>query len=208
MNTKQHTEIRGRILTRAEEMFLKFGFSKVTMDEIASNSGVSKKTLYTFFLSKEELLRELILNMRCTAQDRIENIFSSNETDFIEKLRKLMNLLTILYIKFDGPLLEDLHKNVPDLWQQVNEFGEENVVQYIMNLISQGVEKGILRKDIDHRLIAEIFLSAVKRITNYEILAQIPISSEQVFESLIKVIFSGIFTKEGRTRYNTYQMAK
>ncbi len=49
-------EIKDRILSRAEEMFLKFGYSKVTMDEIAANIGMSKKTLYKFFPSKEELV--------------------------------------------------------------------------------------------------------------------------------------------------------
>ena len=62
-------KLKDRILTRAEEMFLKSGYSKVTMDEIASNLGMSKKTLYKYFSSKEELVKEIISKMRSIATD-------------------------------------------------------------------------------------------------------------------------------------------
>jgi AcrR family transcriptional regulator len=199
-------EIKDRILTRSEEMFLKFGYSKVTMDEIASNLGMSKKTLYKFFPSKEELVREIIYKMRCGIKDYIDDLLANEEMDFVEKLKRLMNLIGKQSSKLQGPLLEDLHKNIPEVWQQINEFRKENVRQKFTQLINMGVEKGIFRKDIDQRLIVLIYSSAIQGLINPEILSQMPFSVEQVFESVIKVIFSGIFTEEGRIKYNTYQI--
>jgi AcrR family transcriptional regulator len=200
------SEIKDRILTRSEEMFLKFGYSKVTMDEIASNLGMSKKTLYKFFPSKEELVREIIYKMRCGIKDYIDDLLANNEMDFVEKLKRLMNLIGKQSSKLQGPLLDDLHKNIPEVWQQINEFRKENVRQKFTQLINMGVEKGIFRKDIDQRLIVLIYSSAIQGLINPEILSQMPFSVEQVFESVIKVIFSGIFTEEGRIKYNTYQI--
>ena len=116
------TEIKDRILTIAEEMFLKFGYSKVTMDEIAANLGMSKKTLYKFFPSKEVLVREIIYKMRCGIKDYIDSLLANDEMDFVEKLKRLMNLIGNQSSKLQGPLLEDLHKNIPEVWQQINEF--------------------------------------------------------------------------------------
>jgi AcrR family transcriptional regulator len=199
-------EIKDRILTRAEEMFLRFGYSKVTMDEIAAHLGMSKKTLYKFFPSKEELVREIIYKMKCDVQDYVDALLANDEMDFVEKLKRLMNLIGNQSSKLQGPLLEDLHKNVPEVWQQVNEFRKENVRQKFTQLINMGVEKGIFRKDVDQRLIVLIYSSAVQGLINPEILSQMPFSVEQVFESVIKVIFSGIFTEEGRIKYNSYQI--
>ena len=199
-------KIKERILTRAEEMFLKSGYSKVTMDKIAFDLGMSKKTLYKFFPSKEELVREIIFKMKCFAHDYIDDIFSVNEMDFIEKLEKLLNLIRILSSKFEGPLLEELYKNIPELWLKINEFRNEYLRQKFTQLIVSGVEKGFFRKDIDHQLIVLICSSAIKGLMNYEILTQIPFSGEQVFENIVKVIFGGFLTKEGRISYNSYQM--
>ena len=69
-----------------------------------------------------------------------------------------------------------------------------------------GVEKGIFRKDVDQRLIVLTYSSAIQGLINPEILSQMPFSVEQVFESVIKIIFSGIFTEEGRIKYNSYQI--
>ena len=199
-------EIKDRILTIAEEMFLKFGYSKVTMDEIAANLGMSKKTLYKFFPSKEELVREIIYKMRCGVKDYIDDLLANNEMDFVEKLKRMMNLIGNQSSKLQGPLLEDLHKNIPEVWKQINEFRKDNVRQKFTQLINMGVEKGIFRKDIDQRLIVLTYSSAIQGLINPEILSQMPFSVEQVFESLIKIIFSGIFTEEGRTKYNSYQI--
>ncbi len=199
-------EIKDRILTRAEEMFLKFGYSKVTMDEIAANLGMSKKTLYKFFPSKEELVREIIYKMRCGVKDYIDDLLANDEMDFVEKLKRLMNLIGNQSSKLQGPLLEDLHKNIPEVWKQINEFRKENVRQKFTQLINMGVEKGIFRKDVDQRLIVLTYSSAVQGLINPEILSQMPFSVEQVFESVIKIIFSGIFTEEGRIKYNSYQI--
>ena len=81
-------DIKDRILTRAEEMFLRFGYSKVTMDEIAANLGMSKKTLYKFFPSKEELVREIIYKMRCGVKDYIDDLLANDEMDFVEKINE------------------------------------------------------------------------------------------------------------------------
>ncbi len=199
-------EIKDRILTRAEEMFLKFGYSKVTMDEIAANLGMSKKTLYKFFPSKEELVREIIYKMRCGVKDYIDDLLANDEMDFVEKLKRLMNLIGNQSSKLQGPLLEDLHKNIPEVWKQINEFRKENVRQKFTQLINMGVEKGIFRKDVDQRLIVLTYSSAVQGLINPEILSQMPFSVEQVFESVIKIIFSGIFTEERRIKYNSYQI--
>ena len=204
MHNNRHIVKRERILTSAEELFLKYGYSKSTMDEIASEAGVSKKTLYTCFLTKEELMRELILKMGSTAKDKIDDIFSEKETNFIEKLRLLLDFIRTQYSKFDGPLLTDLHKNIPDLWEQINGYTEVNVKSYIIELLETETKKEIITKDLNRELVSVMLLSTLEKLTKYKDSINTRLSSEQVLESILKIIFSGIFTNEGRIKYDAY----
>jgi hypothetical protein len=66
------------------------------------------------------------------------------------------------------------------------------------------VEKGVFRKDIDRQLIILFYLHAIQGMINPETLSQLPYSANQVFDSIIRIIFEGILTEEGRKEYLSY----
>ncbi len=139
-------EIRERIINKAGEMFFQFGYLKVTMDEIASKLGMSKKTLYKFYPGKEFLIRELFNNVKCEIDDYIQELWSDEKMDFVIKLKKLMNFIALNSSKFRGPLMEDIQKYNPEIWQEILEFRRLHSQKKFSFLINEGVEKGIFRK--------------------------------------------------------------
>lgn len=194
-------DIRDRILNKAGEMFFQFGYLKVTMDEIASKLGMSKKTLYKFYPGKEFLIRELFNNVKCEIDDYIKDLWSDEKMDFVIKLKKLMNFIALNSSKFRGPLMEDIQKYNPEIWQEILEFRRVHSQKKFSFLINEGIEKGIFRKDINDGLIILTYISAIQGIITPEVLAQIPFSTNQVFDALGKIIFEGILTEEGRLKY-------
>lgn len=194
-------EIKERILNKAGEMFFQFGYLKVTMDEIASKLGISKKTLYKFYPGKEFLVKELFNNVKCEIDDYIKDLWSDEKMDFVIKLKKLMNFIALNSSKFRGPLMEDIQKYNPEIWQEILEFRRMHSQKKFSFLINEGIEKGIFRNDIDDGLIILTYISAIQGIITPEVLAQIPFSTNQVFEALGKIIFEGILTEEGRAKY-------
>ena len=84
-------ETKAKILATAEEMFMRHGYSRVTMEEIASTLGMSKKTLYKFFSNKKEVLRELVSVRQSETMDHIERIWMSEELDFVGKFRSTLD---------------------------------------------------------------------------------------------------------------------
>lgn len=79
------TDIKTEILQKSTEMFLDLGFKSVTMDDISSEMGMSKKTLYSYFKNKEELITEVTLAISNTICGGIDNICSTS-TNPIEEL--------------------------------------------------------------------------------------------------------------------------
>ncbi len=200
----EEKEIKERILSQAELMFIQFGYSKVTMDEIAASLGMSKKTLYKFFPGKEALVKEMITSMKCSIDDHIESVWSNQEMDFMDKLKSVMNFIGKQTTKLHGPLLEDLHKNIPEVWQEIHDFRKANAVKRFTVFINEGVERGVFRKDIDRQLIVLFYLHAIQGLINPETLSQLPYSANQVFDAIIRIIFEGILSEEGRKEYLSY----
>ncbi len=182
-------------------MFLQFGFSRVTMEEIAAELGMSKKTIYRFFPGKEQLLKEMVTGMRCKVEDYVQELWANTEMPFIEKLKNLMNYIGTQSITLRGPLGHDIQKNFPQLWEEINESRRTHSLQKFNLLINEGMEKGIFRKDIDQQIIVLLYMNAIQGILNPEVLAQLPYTANQVFESSIRVFMEGIFTEEGRNKY-------
>ncbi len=204
----EEKEIKERILSQAEQLFIQFGYSKVTMDEIAASLGMSKKTLYKFFPGKELLVKEMITSMKCSIDDHIDLIWNNQEMDFMDKLKSVMNFIGKQTTKLHGPLLEDLHKNIPEVWREIHDFRKANAVKRFTTFINEGVEKGVFRKDIDRQLIILFYLHAIQGMINPETLSQLPYSANQVFDAVIRIIFEGILTEEGRHEYLSYNGEK
>ncbi|MHB1688266.1 MAG: TetR/AcrR family transcriptional regulator [Ignavibacteriaceae bacterium] len=201
----EEKEMKERILDKAEKMFLQFGYAKVTMEEIASGLGISKKTLYKFFSSKENLVRELTNNRICNSEKQINKIWAEEGLDFVGKLKKMLDFIGKESSKSTGPLFEDIQKNIPDLWNIIREYKKMRNLKKAEDIFISGVENRVFRNDIGKDIILLMFTSAVQGIVNPETLSQLPYSENQAVEAIFKILFEGILTEEGRTKYISYK---
>lgn len=198
---EDNKEIRQRILTTAHTEFLKFGFTRVTVDEIAGKMGMSKKTIYKHFPSKDDLVDALMKSVMASMEKSCDEILAHETTDFVEKLRSMMTLVAVQYSGLGRPLLEDLEKNAPNIWKRIDEFRSKRIMLVFGRLLEEGVGKGSFRSDIDRQLILMIYTNAIQTIINPHTLLHLPFTAGQVFESIVKVLFEGILTDEARREY-------
>ncbi len=200
----EENEIKERIFLKAEEMFLQYGFSKVTMDEIASGLGMSKKTLYKFFSGKENLVRELIKERQCETEEYINQIWADDHLDFVGKLKKMMNFIGKQSTKLRGPLFDDLRKSMPEIWNEIHDLKKNKGLEKAVELFRKGIEQNVFRNDIGQEIVILMYTSAIQSIMNPETLSQLPISGNQAIEAIFKILFEGILTDEGREKYISF----
>jgi AcrR family transcriptional regulator len=193
-------ETRARIIAKANEVFLKTGFSKVTMDELANELGMSKKTLYKHFSSKEDLLKVMMTEFRCEVHDYIDSCMGNGEIDFVEKLKRIMIYVSEQMAKVSTPFAEDMRRNAPELWKEMEQFRHEHGVENFTKLLREGMKAGIFRSDINEYLIAMIYINSAQSLVNPSILAEMPFTAAEVFTAIKKVVFQGILTEEGRKK--------
>lgn len=196
-------EIKQRITQKADEMFRQYGFSKVTMEEIASDLAISKKTLYKHFSNKEHILKELVHSNKCEVDRFIDELMSSKETPFIDKLKKFMNFIAQQAQKLEGPMVRDLMKSNPEIWKDIEEFRSKKAYKHLSQLIAEGVEDGIFRKDVNNDVVVVAYVAAIHSLINPEVLAKLPVTADQAFRDILKILFEGIFTDGGREKYKS-----
>lgn len=195
-----------RILEKSHDMFQAFGISKVTMEEIASNLGISKKTLYKHFTNKEHIIRELVESVKCDIEEKFEKIFADESTDFIQKLQSVLDTIGENIKRMQGNLTQDIIKNHPEIWKSIQEFKRKKSHGQFTKLIQQGIKEGFIKADTNSQVVVLIYSAAINEILVPEVLSQLPLTSHQVYDQIIKTLFEGILSEKGRFRYVNLQL--
>jgi AcrR family transcriptional regulator len=196
-------EIKERILTRSDEIFRQFGYNKVTMEKIASDLGISKKTLYRYFSNKDHILKEIVKENKCQANDFIAALVNDDSLPFIDKLEKYLNFIAQLSSRLEHPMVNDLMKCNPEIWKDIEEFRTQHAYKNFSSLIELGMREGVLRTDVNIDVIIVAYVAAVHSLMNPNTLAKLPISANQAYNDIIKVLFEGVFTDSGKLKYHS-----
>jgi|SRR5579883_2847971 len=195
------TEIKQRITEKARDWFYQYGFSKVTMDELAAELGMSKKTLYKYFTSKEQLLWEIYKITTDDFKSSAENIYADAKTDFVDKLALVLQKNCNTTSQWSKTFLTDIQKHARDIWEEVEKFRQESIMGRFGKFFSEGVAKGFFRNDIDQNLTLIIYTKMIQGLINPDVLSQIPYSAAQVYDAIIKIVYEGVLTDAGREQY-------
>ncbi len=194
-------EVQNRILEVAGSQFFSLGFTKVTMDEIAHEMGMSKRTLYQYFPGKKALLRKALLSRTKRISEGLGKISQSNETHFGKKLEQALTLVATEIPHFSPIFLRDIQRHAPEVWKELDQRRQETIHTRFGQLIQEGVKEGFLRKDIDAEVLVLLFSTLIRNVMNPETLSRLPLSAPQAFSVISGVLFEGILTDKGRAKY-------
>jgi AcrR family transcriptional regulator len=195
-------EVRLRILKEARGLFFRYGFSRVTMDEAAEALGMSKKTLYRHFPSKEELLEACTESHLDESDAELKAICARKDLSPLERLKLTMSYCYALFNKMSEPLVHDLRRHAPEIWKRVEERRQNNIATDFGALIKEGRQKGQFRKDVDERLFLLIYSNVVRDILNPETLSSLPFKPSAVYDAICKTLFEGLLTDKARAEYH------
>jgi TetR/AcrR family transcriptional regulator, transcriptional repressor of aconitase len=197
-------ELRERVLEHARDEFISRGFSKVTLDEIASDLGISKKTLYKFYPSKEELLRASLHAAMRSAGWELERI-SSSDKPFAEKMAEAMATMGKYISRFRKEGLADIQRNAPSIWKELDKFREEHIVSKLVAMIVQARNENIFRPEIHEQILIRMLVSSIQSIINPQVVTQYSFSAQEAAQSILKVLFEGALTDAARNEFHVFE---
>ena len=189
-----------RIIEAATNRFMDAGLYKVTMDEIASDLRMSKKTVYKFFPSKEDLLKAIVHTMLKKIESEVQAITTS-EKSFEEKFISILNLVGKILRRLSRPFMTDIQRFAPGLWKEIETFRREKVFSKIQQIFRQAKKEGVFREDLDPDLFFLVLTNAVQGIMNPHVLSLQPFSAEEAFKGIFRILYEGALTDEARKRF-------
>lgn len=195
-------EIRDRILEKAREHFLQFGFTTVTMSDIATDLGMSKKTVYAHFPSKEDLASEMVRSMQAEISAQISALIDDPKMDFLEKLKRILDVTAAHHSRLTPHFRMDLQKHAPSACKCTDDFQHHQIHAVVSRVIQEGIREGAFRSDIEEPIVTAMFLAAFQSLLKPEALTRIPRSVPQIIEGISDVMFRGILTEDAHTRLN------
>ena len=180
-----------RVISAARKQFFTHGFRTVRMDDIADELGMSKKTLYAHFPSKAALVQAIMQEKFSEVEADLTRLKSTNEQNVETALRNLLDCVQRHTAEIQPPFVRDIGRELPELFQVIEKRRRDLIRHHFGELFEQGQKTGLIRNDIPVHLIIEILLGAVQTIMNPPKLAELGLTVETGYVSIIRIILEG-----------------
>jgi AcrR family transcriptional regulator len=189
-------ELKDRIIEQAYTLFFQYGIRAITMDEISSHMGISKRTIYEVFKDKDELLACCIKQMQQLHKQKHAAILA-NSSNTIEAFFKFL-LEGIQAIKTINPLFfKDIQKYHSTLWKKTMCEQEAHKYESMQQMIEKGVSESLIRSDINPAIVTRIMFEQMNILSNEEVFPPDRFSKTEVFENIMVNFVRGIATTKG-----------
>lgn len=180
-----------RVVAVARRQFLAHGFRSVSMDDLAAELGMSKKTLYLAFPSKTALIEAVLKDKFREVEADLGQLAKGQAADIEIVLHQLLDCVQRHTAEIQPAFVRDIGRETPELFQMVEQKRRELIRRYFGGLFEDGKKGGVIRSDIPTHLIIEILLGAVQSIMNPTKLVELGLTVEQGYSSIIRLVLEG-----------------
>ncbi len=140
--------MKDKIINKAKEMFLRLGFKSITMDDIACEMCISKKTIYKYFTNKDILIEESVQMVHKEIHETIKNIVEKN-FNAIEENFEIRRMFKEMFKSAESSPIYQLKKHYPEIYEKVLSMQVNVCEACFRDNIFKGINEGLYRKDLD-----------------------------------------------------------
>lgn len=184
------------ILNRSAGVFLRLGLRSVTMDDLSSELGISKKTLYQYFSDKDSLINSII-DLKLENDRAICIASAANAENAIDALFLISKSVCENVAAVNPTVFYDLRKHYSVAWQKVCDHKMTFVYDMILKNIQRGIKEGIYREDMNPEVVARLFVSYGDVIMSGEIFPWPEFHYDQVYFETTSFHIYGMSNKKG-----------
>lgn len=187
--------IKKEILETALKQFLLHGIREMSVQKLVSQLSISTKTFYKYFNNKEELLEEVLRLHYDQQYVNLENLIKLKQPHVV--FYEIWHQATLKEYNVNNSFFHDLNYYYPELQKKIQlEIGHKFWKQ-IKQLISDGIEKGMFRKEINPDVLLETITLLLDKIGRSDQFLKFKIPADEIFNNSIAVIIKGICTQQG-----------
>lgn len=189
-------EKENEILFNTAQVFMRYGIKAVSMDDIARELSMSKKTLYKFVKDKGDLVCK-VMSMNCTMEKCLITEISSKATNAIDEIIEVSKHVSAQLKMIPPSLHFDLNKYYPKAWKIFNDHKKKEVLGFIENNIKRGIKEKLYRDNINPKVIARLYIHKIDALFDPETFPPQEISFLEAYNEMMKYHIRGIANEDG-----------
>lgn len=197
-------ELKDKIVEASFQLFCRQGIRSVSMDDIAQQLGMSKKTIYKWYENKDAIVFAAIENhMHCT-QDNC-NLIAGRSANAIHELFQTMEMVRQMFNGIHPSVIFDLQKFHPKAWNLVEQHKSTFLLSKIVDNLQRGIREGYYRADLNIEIMARLRLAELGIVFNHETFPPERFNHQVVQVACLEHYMLGIATLKGHKLINRYK---
>ncbi|MEO7311975.1 MAG: TetR/AcrR family transcriptional regulator [Chitinophagaceae bacterium] len=196
-----------RILSKAHELYFRYGIRSVTMDEIAGQCGISKKTIYQFFEDKDSLVSAVMDDV--ITRTECDCVTDRNKSDnAIHEVFLALDMAQEIFANMNPTIMFDLQKHHPKAFDKLEQHKSKFFMTMLKQNIQRGKTEGLYREELNDDIIARMRLVTAFLPFNSEVFSKGKYSLAFVEQELTEHFVYGIATTKGQKLIQKYKQER
>ncbi|HMG14437.1 MAG TPA: TetR/AcrR family transcriptional regulator [Saprospiraceae bacterium] len=196
-------DLKNKVIAESECLFIKYGIKSISMDDISSRLGISKKTLYQVVNDKEELVKKAIKHHMDQEREDLQ-LISSNSFDAIDEMVKVTQHVLEFFKRLNPITQFDLEKYYRDYYVKMKKQHFEFIYAVIKFNLEKGIKENIYRNDIDTDIISRLYIIKAMAILDDEIFPEAMYEKASIFKEHMIYHLKGIISEKGLSLFNQH----
>lgn len=185
------------ILSKTRQLVMKYGIKSVSMDDIARQLGISKKTIYQYVDNKQDLVRQIVQSDIEEEQCQVQDMLTAAD-NALDEIISIARLVLAQLRELPPNLVYDMKKYYPAEWQMMEQHHRTYVTTIIGNNIQRGITEGLYRSDVEASVIAILYHAMTHAIVDEDLFPLKKYSKSELYSHMIKYHLHGLVTDKGR----------
>lgn len=198
--------MKERIQQKAAELFRRYGIRSITMDEIAAQLAVSKKTIYQFFGDKEALVEAVVGELIHYAQDCCAND-RRHARNAVEEMFMTMEFVREMYTNMNPVLLFDLERGHPNAYLKFQEHKNKYLLKLVRDNLERGIAEELYRPDVNVDVISKLRIETMMLSFNQQLFPAAKYNLPETQQQIIEHFLFGVSSLKGHKLIIRYKSA-
>jgi AcrR family transcriptional regulator len=188
---------RKQLISEVTQLFMRYGIKSLTMDEIARQLGMSKKTIYQYVADKKDLVKQCIYLAISEEQFKL-CVVQEQKGNAIDILLDLNKKVSEKIQNVQPSVLYDIERYYPDAWKIIETHKKEFIFNMIKNNMELGIEEGLYRKNLIPEVIAYSYIVMTNQLFNPDPINPSKYDFQTLHKEIARYHIRGIASEKGR----------
>lgn len=201
------TETGLRIRQKAHELFMQYGLRSVSMDDIATSLGISKKTIYLYYADKDELV-EAVVDTEFTKNESICEYDRGHSKNAVHEIFMAMDMVVEMFSTMNPSLIFDMQKYYPGAFKKFHTYKNDYLFSVIRDNVIRGISEELYRPEINVDIISRFRVESIMIPFNPEFHAKMKYNMAEIEEEFIIHFLFGMASLKGYKMIVKYQQER